>query len=124
MDEDEPTPPSEQGALTIPASADASATSQALELGTVAAAGPAVPAPNAEEEEEELDDDVVAKAAQTMNREETKALLDTFDEETLTRYEVFRRAHLPKAIMRKVVGNLVGPVPASVAIGIALYFYF
>jgi hypothetical protein len=52
-----------------------------------------------------------------MNREETKALLDTFDEETLTRYEVFHQAHLPKAIMRNFVGNLVGPVPASVAIG-------
>ncbi|KAJ3304278.1 transcription initiation factor TFIID subunit 11 [Kappamyces sp. JEL0829] len=82
---------------------------------------PPAAAPDQEVEDEEyIDDDVVAKAAQTLNREETKALLDTFDEETLSRYEVFRRAHLPKAAMRKVVSNLVGPIPASVAIGKAL----
>ncbi|KAJ3260310.1 transcription initiation factor TFIID subunit 11 [Boothiomyces macroporosus] len=69
-----------------------------------------------EEEEEEIDDEVEAMPSKSIGREETKALLDTFDEETLNRYEAFRRAHLPKATMRKVVANLVGPVPASVAI--------
>ncbi|KAI8893617.1 TAFII28-like protein [Globomyces pollinis-pini] len=38
------------------------------------------------------------------------------DEETLNRYEAFRRAHLPKSTMRKIVTTIVGPVPASVAI--------
>lgn len=75
-------------------------------------------APAANEEEEELEDDVIAKPSQTIGREETKALLDTFDDVTLSRYEVYRRAHLPKATMKKVVSNLVGPIPASVAIGI------
>jgi hypothetical protein len=70
-----------------------------------------------EDDDEALEDDVVAKPSQTIGREETKALLDTFDEITLSRYEVFRRAHLTKASMKKIVSNLVGPVPASVAIG-------
>ena len=73
--------------------------------------------PQEEEEDEALEDDVVAKPSQTIGREETKALLDTFDEITLSRYEVFRRAHLTKATMKKIVSNLVGPIPASVAIG-------
>ena len=46
-----------------------------------------------------------------------RRLLDTFDDETLNRYEAFRRAHLPKAHMRKLISQMVGPVPASVAIG-------
>jgi hypothetical protein len=51
----------------------------------------------------------------------SRRLLDTFDDETLNRYEAFRRAHLPKAQMRKLVSQMVGPVPASVAIGIVLF---
>jgi hypothetical protein len=53
-----------------------------------AAAGSGATVPANEEDEEELDDDVVAKPSQTIGREETKALLDTFDDITLSRYEV------------------------------------
>lgn len=76
--------------------------------------------------EEEPEDDIhEAKASQTLSRHETKALLDTFDDTTLERYEVFRRAHLPKSVMRKQVSLLIGPVPTSVAIvvsGVAKIF--
>lgn len=68
------------------------------------------------EEEEEEDDTINLKPLQSIGQEETRALLDTFDETTLSRYEVFRRAHLPKTSMRRIVSNLVGPVPGPVAI--------
>jgi transcription initiation factor TFIID subunit 11 len=79
-----------------------------------------------QEEEEELEDElIISKPLISIGQEETKALLDTFDEQTLSRYEVFRRAHLPKTSMRRIVSNLVGPVPAPVAIvvsGVAKVF--
>lgn len=62
-------------------------TAAANQAGAVGGAGTAAPAN--EEDEEELDDDVVAKPSQTIGREETKALLDTFDDVTLSRYEVY-----------------------------------
>ena len=45
--------------------------------------------------------------------------MDSFDEETINRYEAFRRAHLPKTQVRKVLTSLVGPVPQSSAIVVA-----
>jgi transcription initiation factor TFIID subunit 11 len=79
-----------------------------------------------QEEEEEVEDElIISKPLMSIGQEETKALLDTFDEQTLSRYEVFRRAHLPKTSMRRIVSNLVGPVPTPVAIvvsGVAKVF--
>lgn len=104
-------------AVVEDASAETSA--QAPEAGPdVPPVGPATPAVPVVEEEEEEEDDHVHKPLQSIGREETKALLDTFDQETLSRYEVFRRAHLPKSTMKKIVTGLVGPIPASVGIGI------
>ena len=71
------------------------------------------------EEEEEEDEEIKTKMSKSLGKEETRALLASFDDETLNRYEAFRRAHLPKAVVRKIVSQLVGPVPASVAIVVA-----
>ena len=72
-----------------------------------------------EEEVEENDDEIKTKQSKSIGKEETRQLLASFDDETLNRYEAFRRAHLPKANVRKIVSQIVGPVPASVAIVVA-----
>ena len=74
-----------------------------------------------EQEEEELDEEeqITTKMSKSIGKEETRALLASFDDENLDRYEAFRRAHLPKAAVRKIVGQLTGAAPASVAIVVA-----
>ncbi|KAJ8331228.1 hypothetical protein BDV3_002432 [Batrachochytrium dendrobatidis] len=71
-----------------------------------------------DEEEDDADEQLLQMPAATAeDREATKALLDTFNPEQLQRYEVYRRAHLPKSSMRKYLQNIVGGiVPASVGI--------
>jgi transcription initiation factor TFIID subunit 11 len=47
-------------------------------------------------------------------------LLDSFDDEQTHRYEAYRRAHFPKAAIRKLVHNQLGyPVPLSIGIIVA-----
>ncbi|KAJ3092367.1 hypothetical protein HK102_008156 [Quaeritorhiza haematococci] len=84
---------------------------------------PAPPLPRREEEkpkedasddDDELDDTF---EAQTQNREAMKALLDTFTEEEMSRYETYRRSHLPKNAVKKLVQSLMGqPVPQNIGI--------
>ncbi|KAI8909756.1 taf11 protein [Gorgonomyces haynaldii] len=77
-----------------------------------------------EEEEEDVEDDEYDLNFQLKplqeDRQAIKALLDTFDEEQLQRYEAYRRAHLPKAQIKKMVSNYIGQsIPQSVAIIVA-----
>ncbi|KAI8920654.1 hTAFII28-like protein conserved region-domain-containing protein [Entophlyctis helioformis] len=78
--------------------------------------------PGAEDEGDDDDDDADEQLYQgpmttEEDREAIRALLDTFDEEQLHRYEAYRRAHLPKAAVRKMVQTIVGGiVPASIGI--------
>ncbi|KAH9254521.1 hypothetical protein BASA81_007463 [Batrachochytrium salamandrivorans] len=71
-----------------------------------------------DEEEDDAEEQMLQMPTATAeDREATKALLDTFSPEQLQRYEVYRRAHLPKSSIRKYLQTVVGGiVPASVGI--------
>ncbi|KAH6563299.1 hypothetical protein BASA50_002384 [Batrachochytrium salamandrivorans] len=113
--------------VSLPWGASSVATPNLQDAPTTGAAGgvaaPAAGAPGDEEEgvDEEEDDAeeqmLQMPTATAEDREATKALLDTFSPEQLQRYEVYRRAHLPKSSIRKYLQTVVGGiVPASVGI--------
>ncbi|KAL2911947.1 transcription initiation factor TFIID subunit 11 [Polyrhizophydium stewartii] len=70
-----------------------------------------------DEDEDDAEEQLLQMPATTEeDREAIKALLDTFSPDQLQRYEMYRRAHLPKAAVRKFLMSVVGTVPASAGI--------
>lgn len=76
---------------------------------------------NEAEEDDDADEFIMKGSRATATNEEDmeaiRVLMDSFNEAQLKRYEAYRRAHLPKAAVRKLVQSFVGSaVPASVGI--------
>ncbi|KAI8803039.1 hTAFII28-like protein conserved region-domain-containing protein [Cladochytrium replicatum] len=76
-----------------------------------------------DDDDDDLDEDIVF---QTQNSETAEALrlevsllLDKFTPEQTRRYEVYRRANLPKAAIKRYVQSMLGTVPPAVAIVVA-----
>ncbi|KAJ3190076.1 transcription initiation factor TFIID subunit 11 [Gaertneriomyces sp. JEL0708] len=76
-----------------------------------------------EVEDDDDDDDIedeLLHPRKPVNTEAERALLSTFTEDQLQRYEAFRRAHFQKSAMKRYIQSLLGQtIPESSAIVVA-----
>ncbi|KAJ3068141.1 transcription initiation factor TFIID subunit 11 [Podochytrium sp. JEL0797] len=73
-----------------------------------------------EDDEDEEDKDIVIEPKTDQEKADMKALLDSFDEDQLHRFEVFRRSRLSKGAVKKIITTLLGTttVPNNILIAI------
>ncbi|KAI8615211.1 hTAFII28-like protein conserved region-domain-containing protein [Chytriomyces sp. MP71] len=73
-----------------------------------------------EDDEEEEEKDIVLQPRTDEEKAEMRALIESFSEEQLHRFEVFRRSRLPKNAVKKVLTTILGSttVPPSVIIAL------